>query len=173
MIENMQAMGQGCIPPPVFLPQFAVGYTTTAVDLVFGRLTREEGERNLPYDDATGLPVRAPRGNLTWGRGFNLMACGSKGLFDVMERYLLQERFDAIKAYPWFALAGPTRQSVFLDIAYNAGVEGLLHFPHMLSAAARGDWVQAAAECKVSDPKLDASRYAPLRKLLLQGDSHG
>lgn len=142
-----------------------------AVDILQGRLTHEEGDRLLPYDDATGAPVRAPRGNLTWGRGFNLMQCGSKGLFDVIERYLIEERESALQVYEWYRKADPVRQSVFLDIAYNAGVGGLLHFPHMLAAALVGDWVAAAAQCKVADPKLDASRYAPLRKLLEKGAS--
>jgi lysozyme len=145
--------------------------SASAVDLVFVRLGREEGERLKAYDDATGLEVHAPKGNLSWGRGFNLEECGSKGLFDVMERYLIGLCETAIRGYPWYKNAGPVRQSVFLDMAYNGGVEGLLHFPHMLSAAARGNWVAAAAECKVEDPRLDASRYAPLRALLLQGDS--
>lgn len=143
----------------------------TAVDILWGRLAREEGDKMLPYDDATGLPVRAPKGNLTWGRGFNLMACGGKDLFDAMERCLIERCEKSIEEYDWYMGADAVRQSVFLDIAYNAGVHGLLHFPHMLSAALAGDWIAAAANCKVADPKLDASRYAPLRKLLEQGVS--
>lgn len=148
-----------------------IGWTASAVDILFGRLTREEGDKKLPYDDATGKPVRAPVGNLTWGRGFNLMQCGSQGLFDVMERFLIAECERSLQGFEWYRKADPVRQSVFLDIAYNAGVGGLLHFPHMLAAALVGDWVAAAAQCKVADPKLDASRYAPLRKLLEKGAS--
>lgn len=143
-----------------------------AVDILVGRLTREEGERLLPYDDATGLLVRAPKGNLTWGRGFNIMQCGSKGLFDVIERFLIEGCERSLQSYEWYRQADPVRQSVFLDIAYNGGVGGLLHYPHMLAAASAGDWVAAAEECRVADPKLDASRYAPLRQLLKQGVQH-
>jgi len=58
---------------------------------------------------------------------------------------------------------------VFLDIAFNGGLHDLLGYPHMLAAAAKGDWTEAAAQCTEKDPKLDASRYAPLRALLLSG----
>jgi hypothetical protein len=142
----------------------------SAVSVLLGRLTFEEGERSLPYDDATGLPVKAPQGNLSWGRGFDLMQCGSSGLFQVMENYLLTALDNQLQEYPWYAGAGDVRASVFLDIAYNAGLNGLVHgFPKMLAAAASGDWVTASAQCAVENPSLDKSRYEPLRALLLSG----
>lgn len=141
----------------------------SAVDVLMQRLTTEEGERILPYDDVTGLPVKAPVGNLTWGRGFDLMECGSSGLFEVMERYLLGTLDTALSAYDWYGKAGDARASVFLDIAYNDGLHGLLGFPHMLAAADLGDWQTASDQCHVADPKLDASRYMPLRAILLSG----
>jgi len=133
------------------------------------RLTTEEGERVLPYDDATGKNVTAPVGNLTWGRGFNLMACGSSGLFAVMEQYLLEQLDATLNQYAWYAQAGGVRASVFLDIAYNGGIHDLLGYPKMIACAAAGDWAGAAAQCTEKDAALDASRYAPLRALLLSG----
>jgi hypothetical protein len=141
----------------------------SAVSVLLGRLTGEEGDRPLPYDDATGLPVKAPEGNLSWGRGFNLMKCGSPGLFQVMENYLLSVLDNALQAYSWYSGAGDVRASVFLDIAYNGGLHDLLGYPSMIHYASIGDWVNAAAQCTEKDPKLDASRYAPLRALLLSG----
>jgi len=143
----------------------------SAITVLKARLPGEEGDRVLPFDDATGKNVKAPVGNLSWGRGFNLMECGSEGLFDVMEQYLLEQLDAKLQAFPWYTDAGDTRASVFLDIAYNGGLADLLGYPHMLAAAAKGDWVTAAAECTEKDPKLDASRYAPLRALLLAGDA--
>ncbi len=140
-----------------------------AVSALVSRLTREEGERLLAYDDATGLPVKAPVGNLSWGRGFNLMKCGSPGLFAAMESYLLAELDIKLQAYSWYRDAGDVRASVFLDIAYNGGLHDLLNYPHMLAAASVGDWAEAARQCTEKDPKLDASRYPPLRALLLSG----
>ena len=145
-----------------------------AIMLLAARLPREEGQKLLPYDDATGLPVKAPVGNLTWGRGYNLMQCGSAALFDVMDAFLLGAIEAWLQQFAWYqALENqPTRQSVFLDIAYNDGEHGLLHFPNMIARAAAGDWTGAAAECKVANANLDGSRYAPLRQLLINGDSH-
>ena len=123
------------------------------------------------YDDATGLIVRAPKGNVTWGRGYELAKCGSAGLFDVMDRYLIGQLDMQMQAYDWYRTAGDVRGSVFLDVAYNSGLHGLLAFPSMLHYASINDWPNASAQCSVvkTDPKLDASRYAPLRALLLSG----
>jgi hypothetical protein len=141
----------------------------SAVSVLLGRLTAEEGDRLLPYDDATGQTVRAPKGNLSWGRGFNLMQCGSPGLFEVMEGYLLSALDNQLQAYSWYTSAGDVRASVFLDIAYNGGIHDLLGYPSMIHYASIDDWVNCAAQCTEKDPKLDASRYAPLRALLLSG----
>lgn len=143
----------------------------SAITVLMGRLTTEEGERILPYDDATGKNVKAPLGNLSWGRGFNLMKCGSAGLFDVMEAYLLGLLDHQLQQYAWYQNAGDVRASVFLDIAYNGGLHDLLGYPSMIHYASIGDWANASAQCTEKDAKLDASRYAPLRALLLQGDT--
>lgn len=150
--------------------------TSRAVEIFLsrGRIVREEGDRLLPYDDATGKPVVAPVGKLSWGWGFNLMACGSEELFEVMARHLVTKVDNELSAYAWYAGLSnePTRQSVFLDVAYNAGVAGEVHgFPRMTQYAGLRDWPNCAAQCKVADTKLDASRYAPLRQLLLHGDT--
>lgn len=140
-----------------------------AVQLLLARLGTEEGTKLLPYDDATGAPVKAPKGNLSWGRGFNLMQCGSPGLFDVMDAYLVGEIERQLLPLPWYGLLSPVRQSVVLDIAYNEGIHGLLGFPHMISALAAGHWQEASRECAVLNPSLNESRYAPLRALILSG----
>lgn len=141
----------------------------TAVDIVMARLCAEEGEKLLPYDDATGMVVKAPHGKITWGRGFNLEACGSAGLFDVMERYLVTQLEAELKPYRWYQSLDAQRASVCLDIAYNGGVNGLLHYPHMLAALAVQDWPAAAAQCTSDNPALKA-RYDNLSKLLLRGE---
>lgn len=147
-----------------------------AVELFLARprIVKEEGDRVLPYDDATGKNVAAPIGKLSWGWGFNLTACGSEGLFEVMARYLVTQVDAELSKLPWYASLTnePTRQSVFLDVAYNAGVAGEVHgFPTMVHYAGLRDWPNCAAQCKVANESLDASRYAPLRQLLLHGDT--
>lgn len=142
----------------------------SAIDTLIPRLIKEEGVRFLPYDDATGVPVKAPVGNLSWGFGFNLMQCASAGLFDVMARYLLGLIDAQLQPFSWYENAGDVRASVFLDVAYNGGVHGLIGgYPKMIAAAQAGDWATASDECAVADPSLNASRYAPLRALLLSG----
>lgn len=139
-----------------------------AVDLTQARLDPEEGTKLYPYDDATGLRVCAPKGHTSWGKGFNLDECGSVGLFNVMERYLLEQENKSLQVLPWYAHLDPVRQSVCLDIAYNDGTSGLLAFHRMIGALEIGDWAGAAAECKVTNPEL-ANRYAALAQLLLTG----
>jgi len=136
------------------------------------RLTTEEGQRLLPYDDATGSNVKAPIGNLSWGRGFNLMRCGSPALFEMMETFLLSQIDCQLQQYDWYRNAGNVRASVFLDMAYNGGIHDLLGYPSMIHFASVGDWLNASAQCTDKDPKIDATRYAPLRKLLLTGGNH-
>ena len=71
--------------------------------LLAARLPREEGQRLVPYDDATGKPVTAPVGNLTWGRGYNLMQCGSPALFDAMDAFLLAAIEAQLQKFGWYA----------------------------------------------------------------------
>lgn len=137
------------------------------------RIVREEGDKQLPYDDVTAKPVVAPVGNLSWGWGFNLMQCGSEGLFYVMADYLVSQLDTHLSQEAWYASLGsePTRQSVFLDVAYNSGGDLRHGWPKMVGCATVRDWPGCAAQCKVARPDLDKSRYAPLRALILAGDT--
>jgi len=144
----------------------------TAVEVLLARLPREEGDIAYPYNDATGKRVSCrPGGNLTIAEGINL----EDGL-DAEERaFLVQHRVNkahtALLQYSWYAgITDPYRQSVPLDIAFNGGVHDLLGYPHMIAAIAKGDWEEASRQCTDKDPKLDASRYAPLRQILLYGN---
>ncbi|MDR5729698.1 MAG: hypothetical protein RB191_19960 [Terriglobia bacterium] len=141
----------------------------TAIDLFIARERQEEGERNDPYDDATGKTVTAPIGNLTWGRGYNLSEIASPELFDVIDRYLVGHIEAQLMPYAWYQIDAP-RQSVLLDIAYNAGVVGLLHYVRMLAAIASHDWTEAARQCTSSNPKLHG-RYEALSRILVTGDA--
>lgn len=143
-----------------------------AIQIFVARATPEEGLELLPYDDETDAPVKAPVGNLTWGIGFNLMKCGSPGLFAAMLAYMCAAEDTALSEHTWYVQANAARQSVFLDIAYNGGLSGLLNgYPRMIAAATLEDWTGTASQCTVADASLDKSRYAPLRKILLTGVS--
>lgn len=140
--------------------------SAAATEITVARLLGEEGIRVLPYDDATGLPVVAPKGNLSWGEGFNLMKCGSRGLFEAMLRYLIGVIEADLVQLPWYLQLPDPVQSVCQDISYNGGVKDLLGYPKMIAAFEAGDMNAAAFQCTEKDPKLDASRYAPLRAII-------
>jgi lysozyme len=133
----------------------------SAVTVALARLETEEGFRATVYTDTTG--------HLSIGYGFNVNAGISKNAASMLLSAQLAELDNTLQQFPWYAGAGDVRGSVFLDVAYNEGLHGLLNFPHMIAAADAKDWTAAAAECAVADPKLNASRYAPLRALLLSG----
>ena len=132
----------------------------TAITEASGRLLTEEGFRSLPYKDT--------RGHTTLGYGFNVDAGISQYSAQVLLMAQLTELDTAMQKFAWYAVADDVRKSVFLDIAFNGGLHGLLNFPHMLAAAMRGDWETAAKECTVTEPEL-AGRYAMLAALLRTG----
>lgn len=119
--------------------------SAAATELTLARLLGEEGLRLLPYDDATGKPVTAPTGNLSWGIGFNLMKCGSPKLFAAMLRSLLEDVEAQLVTLFWYSLLPDPIQSVCQDIAYNGGVHGLLEYVQMIACFERRDWIGGAA----------------------------
>jgi lysozyme len=131
-----------------------------AIDYALPRLKTEEGFRATKYPDT--------QGHLSIGYGFNIDAGISQYAAGALLTAQATERHEQLLGYAWYATLDPIRQSVCLDIAFNGGVHGLLNFPHMIAALAKGDWATAAAECKVTNPEL-AGRYQKLAQLLLTG----
>lgn len=135
----------------------------TAIDLVLLRdqLTVHEGRRGDVYDDATGTRITqgsVVRGHPTIGIGANLDAAPlCDAAIDAEFDHRVAGVLGGIEAaLPWAAgLDGP-RLRVLVDIAFNAGVDGLLGFRRMLAALKRGDYQTAAAE-------IVNSRLAPAR----------
>ena len=121
------------------------------VDLAVTRLQTEEGFRGTAYRDIVG--------KLTIGYGFNVDAGISKFAAGELMRAQVAEIRQQLTAYTWWPEGDDTRCSVFLDLAFNMGVGGLLHFPHMLACAEAKDWPGAA------DALLDsqAARMLPTR----------
>lgn len=132
----------------------------TAIDVVLPRLKQEEGFCATLYVDTEG--------HKTIGYGLNIDAGISQRVAAAALQAQLEELQEALVKYPWYAPIDPVRQSVLLDIAFNNGLAGLLHFPHMLAAISRQDWASAATECHVENPEL-AGRYQKLAQLLLTG----
>ena len=149
----------------------------TRIDLTLARLPTptEEGFRAKAYNDKTGRPVTCktmtPPGNLTIGSGINL----ENGISVEEDRAISRIRLAAMDAelrrFAWYPELDEVRGSVFLDIAYHAGVHGeLLHFPHVITAAAAKNW-QLASDLLVASPigQQFATRYKSLAVLLLHG----
>lgn len=143
----------------------------STIELTYTRLKLEEGARQFAYDDSTGRRVSCqPKGNLSIGVGVNLETGLDGEEIDWLSRHRLEKIENQLNAYQWYRGLDPARQSVLLDIAFNQGVGGLLHYPHMLAAIQTQDWKSAAMECHVADPRLD-KRYADLAKILLSGEA--
>jgi len=145
-----------------------------ALSVFLARALGEEGMRRFAYNDTTGKTVTCktmdPPGNLSIGEGINLEV----GLDDEEIAWFLQHRaglvFVQIQKFPWWPTDDAVRGSVLLDVGFNDGLTGLLHFPHMLAAAANKDWVTASAQLLDSDAaRALPSRYNPLAQLLLNG----
>lgn len=144
---------------------------SATLDAFLARAPVEEGIRKFAYNDATGKTVTCkPGGNLSIGEGINL----ETGLDAAEIQFLIAHRAGLVEQellkYAWYVgIDTPVRQSVILDVGFNLGIGGLLHYPHMIAALAVKDWTAAANELHVSEAAVDAQRYAPLRKLLLNG----
>jgi lysozyme len=132
----------------------------STVDIALPRLQTEEGFRGAVYRDTEG--------HQTIGYGFNIDAGISRTAAAALLRAQAQELDSALNAYAWYSGLDAVRQSVCLDIAFNAGLGGLLKFPHMIAALENKDWQTAAEECRVTTPGLE-SRYANLAQILLTG----
>lgn len=113
---------------------------------IIDQLKRDEGVKPFVYNDPAGIP--------TIGVGRNLR---DVGLSNDEIGYLLANDVKRVTAqlsgFAWFAGLDPVRQGVLINMCFNLGISGLLHFPHMLSCLAVGDWSGAAAE-------MHASRWA-------------
>ena len=110
-----------------------------------------EAWRPYLYDDATGKRITKGStviGHPTIGWGFNLDALDlpqeiGDAWFEHQRMRVVNELFNAL---PWTQQLGAGPLRVVIDIAYNAGVSGLIGFHRMLDALQRGDLVSAQRE---------------------------
>jgi len=111
---------------------------------VVDQLMRDEGVRYRPYRDT--------RGFLTVGVGRNLDAVPfSKDEVTLMLENDVRDKVEGLKQFAWFAALDPVRQGAVVNMAFNLGLSGLLHFPHMLAALGKQDYETAATEMANSD----------------------
>lgn len=134
----------------------------SALDLAVSRLKTDEGFRAAAYRDTVG--------KLTIGYGF----CVDAGISQFAAAALLaaqtQERAQALAGFWWAKGLDDARMSVIIEIAFNDGLNGLLHFPKMLAAVGAKNWRLAHDECLDSDAARELpKRYNQLAQILLTG----
>lgn len=143
----------------------------TADDFVAlkAQLTSHESRRADVYDDATGFRIRQGTtvlGHPTWGIGFNLDAmpiCAAA--IDAQYEYVLSGLLAEIAiALPWTDNLPPGPMRAILDVAWNAGMEGLLGFHKMLAFAQQGNF--GAASLEIIHSQLEPHRANRLAALM-------
>lgn len=125
--------------------------TQDDLDALDRQLQANEGWRPYLYDDATGKRITKGStviGHPTIGHGLNLDALDLPldigiAWFEVQRTRVINEVFNAL---PWTQKLGSGPFRAVVDVAYNAGVNGLLGFHKMLDALAKGDLVTAQRE---------------------------
>jgi len=141
----------------------------TVLDHLEAQLDVEEGRRLVIYDDATGKPFKRGdtlKGNLSVGDGLNLMIAFDPAEVDFMERNRIAKGAARLAGYAWYSIQDDVRKTALADIAYNIGVDGLLHWVHFLSYMADKDYPAAVAE--IRSDKLWLSQVGPVRSARLE-----
>lgn len=136
----------------------------TATDLAVARMKTEEGFRATAYRDTAG--------HLTIGYGFNVDAGISQ--YAALELLTAQaaEVTEMLAGFWWAKGLDDIRLSVLVDLAFNLGPSGLLHFPKMLTAIGTKDWQAAHDELLNSDAARQLpARYQALAVILYTGET--
>lgn len=73
--------------------------------------------------------------------------------------------------YPWFNDLDPIRQSAFVNLAFNLGVDGLAQFKNTLADAARKDWPGVERGLRNSKwfRQVQASRSSRIIRMITEG----
>jgi lysozyme len=134
----------------------------SALDLAVAQLRVDEGFRANVYKDS--------QGNATIGYGFAIGSGLSKPAALALLSAQVADLQNQLTTYYWWAALDDPRASAVLNVAFNVGLEGLLHFPKMLAAIAVKDWQTAHDQLLNSDAaRLNVDRYKRLAQTLLLG----
>lgn len=139
------------------------------------QIIAHEGMRLAVYDDATGKPIvpgSVVKGHPTIAAGVKLDApdgLTTPEAAELTDHRIVRAIGAVSAALPWSEAQSFAVQRVLYDIAFNAGVEGLLGFHKMLAAIQAGDLVTAGRE--VINSQLAPNRAQRLAKLLQGQDT--
>lgn len=106
-------------------------------------LRRDEGERLTVYQDTLGV--------WTLGVGRNVDGAHGGGITKVESAYLLQNDIttktaELEKRAPWIWQMSEPRIGVFLNMAFQLGVEGLMKFNQTLRLAEQGEYFECSRQ---------------------------
>jgi lysozyme len=100
-----------------------------------------EGNKQFPYDDATGKPP-VTEGKLTIGIGHNLTDLGLD--FDIRNQIFRGDYYVALDDmeinFPWFNDLDEPRQLAMMDLRFNLGPRTFRTFKATIARAAARDW---------------------------------
>ncbi len=110
------------------------------------QLIRDEGCKLLPYQDTVGL--------WTIGVGHLLgKTCPPQYVNGITQQQAdewleedIADKANQLINYNWFANLDDVRKNAIINMAFNLGVNGLLHFPSMIHYLSIDDWDNAATE---------------------------
>jgi lysozyme len=120
------------------------------VDALAEELYEEEAERLKVYDDKTGKSLH-PGMTLVGHPTIGIGRCLDTNGITAEESKMLQRNDIVSKSeelyalVPWMANLDDVRQRVFIEMAFQMGVHGLVAFHDTLTAAAAGDYAKAEA----------------------------
>lgn len=136
----------------------------SAVDLAVAREQVSEGFRAHKYLD--------PRGFESIAFGFNIDAGITLSAAKALLTAQNQDIATALGGYWWASGLDDARLSVVIEVAFNTGTTGLLHFVKCLTAIGNKDWQTAHDELLNSDAAhLLPTRYNALAQILLTGNA--
>ena len=135
----------------------------TCVDLALPRVKAAEGFRSSKYLDTVG--------KITIGYGFNVDAGITEPAAAALLTAQLYEIENELSKFWWAFGLDDVRMSVVLEVAFNVGSSGLLHFVNMLAAIGKKDWHTARDELLDSAAaKMLPARYGKLADILESGN---
>lgn len=134
----------------------------SAVDIAVARLKVDEGFRPKIYRDTMG--------KATIGYGFNLDAGITPAAAAALMTAQAQEIADTLKTFWWASALDDARLSVVIELAFNLGTHGLLHFVTMLAFLGNKQWDNAAkALLKSQAAQQLPQRYQRMAQILQSG----
>jgi lysozyme len=136
----------------------------SVTDIAVARLKIDEGFRATKYLDSVGKE--------TIGYGFNITAGITQTAAQALLAAQVADLAKALGGYWWATGLDDARMSVVVEVAFNDGLNGLLHFVKCLTAIGNKDWQTAHDELLNSDAAhLLPTRYNALAQILLTGNA--